>query len=223
MADPGQASATPATPDRATAATAGRTPAAAGTPDQATPATPDRATAGTAGRTPATAADPGQTGDAAAGPERWLDPAEMAAWLAFLEVSHLLDRKIEQQLKHDAGLSHAQYEILSRLAAAPDGQLRMSELADVIIVSRSGLTYQITQLEKAGLVRRAPCPSDERGVRAVLTRAGRAALARAAPGHLRVVREYLIDALTPAQRATLTSALTEARTRLRPVRTPDHS
>jgi len=78
--------------------------------------------------------------------ERWLDPAEMKAWLAFLEVSHLLERAIEQQLRQDAGLSHAQYEILSRLGAAAAGQLRMSELADVIVVSRSGLTYQITQL-----------------------------------------------------------------------------
>ena len=50
--------------------------------------------------------------------ERWLDPAEMAAWLAFLEVSHLLERAIEQQLRQDAGLSHAQYQILSRLEAA---------------------------------------------------------------------------------------------------------
>ena len=133
--------------------------------------------------------------------ERWLDPAEMAAWLAFLEVSHLMERAIEQQLRQDAGLSHAQYEILSRLEAADGGRLRMSELADVIVVSRSGLTYQITQLEKAGLVRRDKCPSDERGVLAILTGAGRAALTRAAPGHLRVVRDNLIDALTPAQRA----------------------
>jgi len=86
------------------------------------------------------------------GAERWLDPAEMKAWLAFLEVSHLLERAIEQQLRQDAGLSHAQYEILSRLEAADGGALRMSELADVIVVSRSGLTYQITQLEKEGLV-----------------------------------------------------------------------
>jgi len=148
--------------------------------------------------------------------ERWLDPAEMKAWLAFLEVSHLLERAIEQQLRQDAGLSHAQYEILSRLEAADGGALRMSELADVIVVSRSGLTYQITQLEKAGLVRRDKCPSDERGILAILTPAGRDALTRAAPGHLRVVRENLIDALTPAQREALAEGLSAARTRLSP-------
>ena len=148
--------------------------------------------------------------------ERWLDPAEMKAWLAFLEVSHLLERAIEQQLRQDAGLSHAQYEILSRLGAADGGQLRMSELADVIVVSRSGLTYQITQLEKAGLVHRERCPSDERGILAILAPAGRDALTRAAPGHLRVVRENLIDALTPAQREALAEGLTAARARLRP-------
>jgi DNA-binding MarR family transcriptional regulator len=153
--------------------------------------------------------------DQADQPDRWLDAGEMAAWLAFLEVSHLLERAIEQQLKQDAGLSHAQYEILSRLEAAPGGQLRMSELADVIIASRSGLTYQITQLERAGLVRREKCPSDDRGVLAILTSAGRAALGRAAPGHLRVVREYLIDALTPAQRDALSEGLATARDRLR--------
>jgi DNA-binding MarR family transcriptional regulator len=145
----------------------------------------------------------------------WLDEAEMAAWLAFLEVSHRLDRAIEQQLKRDAGLSHAQYEILSRLESAPGGQLRMSELADVITVSRSGLTYQVTQLERAGLARRERCPSDERGVLAVLTATGRAVLRRAAPGHVRVVRRYLIDALTPAQRAALAEGLAAARDRLR--------
>ena len=149
------------------------------------------------------------------GAERWLNPAEMSAWLAFLEVSHLLERAIEQQLRQDAGLSHAQYEILSRLEAAQGGQVRMSDLAEGIVVSRSGLTYQVTQLEKAGLVRREKCPSDDRGVLAVLTSRGRSALARAAPGHLRVVRENLIDALTPAQLAALADGLAAARNRLR--------
>jgi len=170
------------------------------------------------GDQPAGEATGGQPIDEAAGPgaERWLDPAEMKAWLAFLEVSHLLERAIEQQLRQDAGLSHAQYEILSRLEAAAGGRLRMSELADVIVVSRSGLTYQISQLEKAGLVRREKCPSDERGILAILTAAGRDALTRGAPGHLRVVRENLIDALTPAQREAMAEGLSAARTRLRP-------
>ena len=144
----------------------------------------------------------------------WLDDAEMAAWLAFLEVSHRLDRAIEQQLRRDAGLSHAQYEVLARLHVA-GGQLRMSQLADVIIVSRSGLTYQVTQLERAGLVRREKDAADERGVLAVLTGAGKAALHRAAPGHVRVVRHYLIDALTPAQRSAIAEGLAAARDRLR--------
>ncbi len=142
----------------------------------------------------------------------------MSAWLAFLEVSHLLERAIEQQLRQDAGLSHAQYEILSRLEAAEAGQVRMSDLAEGIVVSRSGLTYQVTQLEMAGLVRREKCPSDDRGVLAVLTREGRSALARAAPGHLRVVRENLIDVLTPAQLAALADGLGTARDRLRGTR-----
>ena len=182
------------------------TPAAGHPAGSREPAGQAPATDQPAGREPAT--------DQPAG--RWLDPAEMKAWLAFLEVSHLLERAIEQQLRHDAGLSHAQYEILSRLGAAHGGRLRMSDLADVIVVSRSGLTYQITQLEKAGLVRREKCPSDERGILAILTPAGRGALTRAAPGHLRVVRENLIDALTPAQREALAEGLTAARARLRP-------
>ena len=143
----------------------------------------------------------------------WLDDAEMAAWLAFVEVSHRLDRAIEHQLRRDAGLSHAQYEVLARLDAA-GGQLRMSQLADVIIVSRSGLTYQVTQLERAALVRHEKDAADERGVLAVLTSAGKAALHRAAPGHVQVVRHYLIDALTPAQRAAITEGLAAARDRL---------
>ena len=179
----------------------------------ADPATPSASAPPAASALPA---EPTGGAEPAAAAERWLDPDEMAAWLAFLEVSHLLDRVIEQQLRQDAGLSHSQYEILSRLEAAPGGQLRMSDLADVIIVSRSGLTYQVTQLEKAGLVRRGKCPSDDRGVLAILTPEGRAALLRAAPGHLRVVREYLIDALTPAQLSALTETLTAARFRLRP-------
>lgn len=106
----------------------------------------------------------------------------MRAWQAFLAAGALINRRFDQQLKDEAGLFHTQYEILARLADAPDGEPRMTELADALINSKSGLTYQVTQLEQAGLVARRSCPSDVRGVVAVLTQAGRAKLEQTAPG-----------------------------------------
>src|SRR6187551_2902697 len=103
---------------------------------------------------------------------KWLDARELAAWEGYLEVSTFLNRRVEQQLKDDAGLSHPQYEVLARLSAAPGGELRMTELAGAALTSKSGLTYQVAQLEKTGLVRRRSCESDERGIIACLTEAG---------------------------------------------------
>lgn len=146
---------------------------------------------------------------------RWLDATEMAAWRAFLSTFHLLERRIEEQLKAEAGLTHPQYEILVRLADAPGRQMRMTELARGIVVSKSALTYQITQLEKAGLVERATCPSDDRGVLAVLTEAGTRCLERVAPGHVEVVRAYLIDHLTREELETMTTAMSRTERVLR--------
>lgn len=103
---------------------------------------------------------------------RWLDDLEMAAWQSFVEAGHRVDRALERQLKDEAGLSHPQYEILVHLSAASDGELRMAELAERLITSKSGITYQVAQLEKLGLVRRRQCPDQARGVFAVLTEQG---------------------------------------------------
>ena len=143
------------------------------------------------------------------GTVKWLDEDEMRAWHSFLAAGALIDRLVDAQLKEAVGLSHPQYEILVRLAEAPGGELRMTELAGTLLTSKSGLTYQVTQLEKAGLVERRSCPSDVRGVLAVLTEAGRRLLERAAPGHVALVRELRIDVLTPGQRAGLADALGE--------------
>ncbi|WP_377272212.1 MarR family winged helix-turn-helix transcriptional regulator [Peterkaempfera sp. SMS 1(5)a] len=134
---------------------------------------------------------------------RWLDDEEMRAWEGFLAAGALLNRRIEQQLKEEAGLSHPQYEILVRLDRAPGGELRMTELADTLLTSKSNLTYQVTQLEKSGLVRRRSCPTDVRGVFAVLTEEGRRRLADAAPGHVALVRRLLIDVLSREQLTVL--------------------
>lgn len=146
---------------------------------------------------------------------RWLDGTEMRAWLGFMESSLLVQQHIDRQLREEGGVTPAQYEILVRLAAAPCRARRMSELADEVVASRGGMTYQISQLEKAGLVRREVCPTDERGVLAVLTDAGREVLERTAPGHVRAVRESLIDVLTPEQVARLAEIMDVTRCHLR--------
>ncbi|GAA2059888.1 MarR family transcriptional regulator [Streptomyces albiaxialis] len=147
---------------------------------------------------------------------RWLDEQEMAAWHGFLEATSRVARHVEQQLKDEAGLSHAQYEILVRLSGAPDGEIRMTELAEGLFTTKSGLTYQVGQLEKRGLVTRRSCPTDVRGVLAVLTAEGRAALRDAAPGHVTAVREALIDVLDAEELAVLAKGLGRVGARLRP-------
>ncbi|KUN58055.1 MarR family transcriptional regulator [Streptomyces canus] len=145
---------------------------------------------------------------------RWLTGEETRAWMAFFSAAALLNRRLDQQLKDDADLTHVQYEILSRLSGAVGHELRMTELAESVYASQSGVTYQITQLEKAGLVRRRICPSGPRAVYAVLTDAGLATIERAAPGHVTAVRELLIDVLTPEQLTALADGLGRARDRM---------
>jgi DNA-binding MarR family transcriptional regulator len=133
------------------------------------------------------------------GNARWLSGEEANAWHHFVQAYHLLERQIEQQLQRDAGLSHAQYNVLVVLSEEPGNRMRMTELARRVVVSKSSLTYQIGKMEKAGLVRRQPHESDERGILAVLTDVGRTLLRTTAPGHVLTVREYLIDLFTPEQ------------------------
>ncbi|HEX4790394.1 MAG TPA: MarR family transcriptional regulator [Actinospica sp.] len=138
---------------------------------------------------------------------RWLDAEELRAWQAFLAAGALVGRRVEQQLKDQAGLSHVQYEVLVRLAGAEHGEVRMNELADALFTSKSGLSYQIGQMEKCGLVRRRPCDREARGVLACLTDLGRAKLAEVAPGHVEAVRGYVLDRLERRELTLVADAL----------------
>ena len=144
-----------------------------------------------------------------------LEPRELRAWMAFLAAGHLIEHEIERQLKRDGGLSHPEFEVLVKLRGAEGNRLRMSDLARQVMVSKSRLTYQVTQLERAGLVKRTGCECDRRSVWAELTPEGAAALDRVRPGHRRVVRETLIDVLTPEEIDQLGDALTRVADRLR--------
>ncbi|MFB9541936.1 MarR family winged helix-turn-helix transcriptional regulator [Micromonospora sagamiensis] len=130
---------------------------------------------------------------------RWLDPDEQRTWRAFLAASRTLMETLDRELQRDAGMPHAYYEILVRLSEAPGRELRMTDLALASGSSRSRLSHAVARLEAAGWVRRRDCPTDRRGQLAVLTDAGFAALAAAAPGHVEGVRRHLFDALSPAQ------------------------
>jgi DNA-binding MarR family transcriptional regulator len=130
---------------------------------------------------------------------RWLDDDEQRTWRAFLTAERLLFDRLERQLQRDSGLPHTYYEILVRLSEAPDKTLRMSQLADSSLSSRSRLSHAVARLEAAGWVRRQACAEDRRGAFAVLTPEGMAKLEQTAPGHVEEVRSSLLDPLTPEQ------------------------
>ena len=130
---------------------------------------------------------------------RWLTDREQRAWRAFLAASHLLMDQLDRELQRDAGMPHAYYEILVVLSESPNRTMRMSELADITLSSRSRLSHAVARLEERGWIRRAACPTDRRGQLAVLTDAGFEALRDAAPGHVEGVRAHLFDQLTPEQ------------------------
>lgn len=130
---------------------------------------------------------------------RWLAEAEQHTWRAFLEATQRLFDAIDTQLQRDAGMPHAYYEILVRLSEAPDRRLRMRDLADASLSSRSRLSHAVARLEERGWVRRLDHPTDKRGQVAQLTDDGFAALAAAAPGHVERVRSALFDPLSHEQ------------------------
>lgn len=148
------------------------------------------------------------------GDSDWLDAQEMQAWAGFLAASTIITRRVEQQLKDAAGLSHPQFEVLSRLLSSPDGELRMSDLAGAALTSKSGLSYQVGQLEKAGFVSRRSFESDDRGVVAVLTAAGRAKLLEAVPGLTAIVRDLFLGGLSKKQFAGLVEGIDAINERL---------
>jgi DNA-binding MarR family transcriptional regulator len=147
------------------------------------------------------------TPDAAPAPSsgepRWLDAEEQKAWRAWLYSSLLLHDRLDRDLSHEAGISHPYYEILVQLSEAPGRMLRMSQLAERSLSSRSRLSHAVSRLEERGWVRRQVCEDDGRGQLAVLTDEGFAALAAAAPVHVESVRQHLFDQLSEEQVAAL--------------------
>lgn len=126
----------------------------------------------------------------AATARRWPDRAELASWRAFLRAHAVLTRELEAELLAAEDLSLASYDVLVQLAEAPGRWLRMTELADAVLLSRSGVTRLVDRLERGGLVSRCPVEGDGRGVAALLTENGLARLRVAARTHLAGVAQH---------------------------------
>ena len=136
------------------------------------------------------------------GEPNWLTPTEMAAWRRYIVASRRLIEALDADLnQHD--LSMADYEILAQLSDAPDRRMRMAELAEIAMLSRSRLSHRMKVMEEAGWVRRDACPDDKRGFFAVMTPKGWKAIVAAAPDHVESVRSRFVDKLSKADQVVL--------------------
>jgi len=143
-----------------------------------------------------------------------LDPRQLGTYFVLTEAVSLLQLQVEQQLRAEGDLSYVQFQLLARLAAAR-GQLTMTQLADGVVYSRSGLTYQAGLLEKAGLITREPSLDDERATLVTITGTGLALVGRVLPGHVQVVRQMLFDPLTGDDVGHLSDIMTRVRDHMR--------
>lgn len=138
-----------------------------------------------------------------------LSPADpqLDSWRAFLRSHAHVTRQLERELLAEHGMGLAEYDVLFQLVSVPDRQLRMSELADRLLLSRSGATRLVDRLEAAGQVERVSCESDRRGQWATLTPAGVDRLRAAWPTHLRGIRAHFLARIPAGEREHLRRSL----------------
>ena len=145
---------------------------------------------------------------------KWLTPAEESAWRKYIVASRRMYEALDEDLASH-GLSLSDYEILVHLSDAKDRSLRMSELADKTILSRSRLSHRIKYMEGKGWVERQKCDSDKRGTWAVMTTKGWNAIVKAAPDHVESIRNRFIDQISKADQANIASAFAKVEKTLR--------
>ena len=143
------------------------------------------------------------------------DP-RIGVWRDFLIAHSRLQRLLDEDLRTEHDLSLAEYDALLQLAEAPGRRLRMHQLADRVLLSRSGVTRLIDRLVADGFVERNSCLTDARGAEAVLTPAGLDRLRNSAATHLRGIADHFLDAIEPADLAAVGRAMRDVRAGLAP-------
>jgi len=137
---------------------------------------------------------------------------EVAAWQGLLETSGRVLRELDQRLQREHGISVGEFDVLITLYNAPDGRLRMAELARSVSLSPAGLTHLVVRLERERLVRRATDPEDRRGSYTVLTAEGLTRLNDARPVHNEVIRRQFLGRITAEDRRRLAAIWMRAQT-----------
>jgi DNA-binding MarR family transcriptional regulator len=139
-------------------------------------------------------------------PKPEIGDEQLDAWRAFLRAHSGLIRTLDRELEAEQGFPITYFDVLAQLTQA-GGRLRMSELANAVILSRSGVTRLVDRMERAGFVKREQCPTDRRAMYTTITPAGKRALAKARPVHLRGVAEHFARHLSDEEAKTLAAAL----------------
>jgi MarR family 2-MHQ and catechol resistance regulon transcriptional repressor len=142
------------------------------------------------------------------------DPRITAVGLLTEAFTGLTAKFVPQLAEHS--LAMAEFEVLLRLSRSPGGALRMSDLAAQTSLTTSGITRLVDRLERTGLLCRQACPSDRRGLLAVLTDAGRQRIAETLPGHIALIDQWFSGLLEPAEMDAMLSALRKIRNAVRP-------
>ena len=131
----------------------------------------------------------------------------LAAWISLLQVQSVVVDALERDLAADQRVELPLLEVLMQVTSAPEGRMKMQELAHSVLLSKSGVTRLVDRMVEAGLIERQACASDRRAVFAVATPAGRAALRRALPTHARALQKRFTEVLTPAELGMLRTTL----------------
>ena len=140
---------------------------------------------------------------------RWLSEPEQRAWRGLLQMTTRLEAQLNRELQEASGLSLADYDVLVPLSEAPQGRLRVFEVASALGWERSRLSHHLTRMQRRGLITREDCDADRRGAFVVLADAGRSAIEQAAPAHVKTVGRLVFDGLSGEQVVSL-QAFTES-------------
>lgn len=146
-----------------------------------------------------------------------LTPDDLFAFTRFFDAARLLEEALARHLTEHHGMNISDYEVLVRLDGAGD-EMRLRDLAEQCVSSKSKLTHTLVRLEDRGWIRREKAPGDGRGVVAALLPAGADALAAASPRHAAIIQDRLLDCWDPADRPVIAAAMAAAATRMRELR-----